>query len=112
MRAAAGLALAGRFRGPFSRKLKDAGVTDACLPRFRNRPRTDLAEGCPQLVDIEVDQIIRPIVAKRSDRPEERFAGKSSVRTERKRPHDVLTATYTAVEQDSRLFAGRRNDGR
>ena len=45
MHAAAGLALAGRFRGAFSRKLKNAGVTDACLPRFRNRPCADLAEG-------------------------------------------------------------------
>src|SRR5512144_382876 len=112
MLAAAGLALAGRFRGPFSRKLKNAGVTDGCLPRFRNRPCADLAERRPQLVDIEVDQIIRPLVAKRSNRPEERLASKSGVRSKRQSPHHVLAAADAAVEKNGRLLADRRGDGR
>src|SRR6478672_5899878 len=107
MHAPGGLAFTGRFRGPFSRKLKDARVTNACLPRFRNRPCADLAERRPQLVDIEVDQIIRPLVAERSNRPEERLSGKSSVRSKRQSPHHVLAAADAAVEKNGRLPADR-----
>src|SRR6185295_20073231 len=77
------------FCSPSDRELKSTRVANSRFARLGNRARADLAERRPQLVDIEIDEIVRPLVTKRGHRPEERLAGESGVRSERQRPHHV-----------------------
>src|SRR5579885_3089713 len=88
-----------------------AGVVDRGLARLGRRVGPDLAERRAQLVDVEIDELRRSVVAERAQGPQERLAGKRTVGAERERPHHVLAGTDAAVENDGGLFARRRGDG-
>src|SRR5450830_556704 len=87
-------------------------VADRGLARLGRRFCADLAERGAQFVDVEVNELGRPVVAERSDRPQERLAGKSRIGAERERAHHVLPTADATVEHDGRPLADRRDDPR
>ena len=93
-------------------ELEGPGVPYSRHARIRNRTRTDLAERGPQFVDVEIDEMGRPLVAKRGERPQEALAGEPCIGAKRQRTHHVLSAADTAVEYDGGLFANRRDNRR
>src|SRR5262249_14063607 len=92
-------------------EMQCAGMANRHRARLRRPARANLAERRLHLVNHEINHMKRAFRAECAETPQERFAGKRSIRAERDRPHHIEPRTDPAVEHHGYPAANGASNG-